>query len=182
MKKCLIASLLAMAAPALQAQSSVVLDVSFTPQSASNSQSMVVATGNKSGLAQPEPVTAPGSGAELGANLVAYASVPSDVVVSEYGRSQAPQSVFRGNLTIYPDGAHAFQMSPGLLRPQLTELLLHHASINEVVWGAEENLQWTSHFSVEGQSMEQVINEILRAYGLMARFYRNHVVTVEGVR
>jgi hypothetical protein len=92
-----------------------------------------------------------------------------------------PEPVVIGNLTIYHDGRAAFAMSPGLLKPQLTELLLTHGRVKSVEWFAEDNLMWANDFVVSGETIEHVINKILAAYRLRGDVKGNDVVTVRGI-
>ena len=92
-----------------------------------------------------------------------------------------PAPVVIGNLTVYGDGSVSFLMNPGLLKPQLTELLLAHQRVNSVEWLAEKNLMWANQFLVQGESIEHVINDVLKAYSLRADVKKNMVVTVRGI-
>jgi hypothetical protein len=76
-----------------------------------------------------------------------------------------------------------FQLTPGLLEPQVRELLLHHPNIEGkatgIIWKAEDNLQWPNEFTVSGKEIDEVLHKILRPYSLATYNYLNNVIIID---
>ncbi len=76
-----------------------------------------------------------------------------------------------------------FKLTPGLLEPQVRELLLHHPSIEGkakgIIWKAEDNLQWPNEFTVSGKEIDEVVHKILRPYSLATYNYLNNVIIID---
>lgn len=82
-------------------------------------------------------------------------------------------------------GLFSFTLNKGLLKPQLYELLInHHALVNspdDIHWICSDNFVWPNEFTVEGQTVDHVINSILAPYKLVAEFKGNGSVVIESI-
>lgn len=77
----------------------------------------------------------------------------------------------------------SYQMRPGLLKPQLVQLLLKHPNIKDpsgIIWNARDNLIWPNNYRVKNKDLDHVLNDILSTYNVSADFRRNNAVIITG--
>ena len=80
-----------------------------------------------------------------------------------------------------PSGRVSFELNPGLLKPQITALLTNHELIkssNNVKWLVNHNYQWSSHFTAQAPSLDELIQQLVQPYGLRVDFKANGIALV----
>ncbi len=80
-----------------------------------------------------------------------------------------------------PSGRVSFELDQGLLKPQLVELLTNHQlikSASNVKWLANSNYKWSSNYTAQAPSLDELIQQLLKPYGLRVDFKANGVVLV----
>ncbi|TVU70399.1 hypothetical protein FQP81_18255 [Pseudoalteromonas distincta] len=110
-------------------------------------------------------------------------------VVTKIGaelKSSAPEVVLtNGGYRFYSNSKNVeFDLSKGLLKYQVSNLLLNHeliGTLDDIQWSASDNFVWPNNFTVKGQSFDHVLNQILKPYKLIAQFKGNGSVIVTGL-
>lgn len=93
-----------------------------------------------------------------------------------------PSVIVNGNFKKYEvDGRVEFKLSPGLLKPQVVELLLNHHLIDsedDIQWLASSNFAWPNSHIIKGKSLDHVLNAVLKPYRLVSVFKGNGSVVI----
>lgn len=85
---------------------------------------------------------------------------------------------------VHYTGAAEFDLHKGLLKPQVIELLLEHRfidTVDDIQWQAADNLMWPNTHTISGASIDHIINDLLKAYHLVAEFGGNGSVVIKSL-
>jgi hypothetical protein len=71
-----------------------------------------------------------------------------------------------------------FKMTPGILAPQIRELVSNFENSPEVVWELDANTQWFNNSVIRRETYIEIFADILDSYNAFADSYENDVIVV----
>lgn len=74
-----------------------------------------------------------------------------------------------------------FQLQPGLLRPQLEQLLRRHWAVDNIVWYAADGHYWPTNFTLQAQGWDELLKQLLAPYRLQVSLHSNHTAVVQNL-
>ncbi|RUO21135.1 hypothetical protein CWE08_05960 [Aliidiomarina iranensis] len=71
------------------------------------------------------------------------------------------------------------ELKPGLLRPQLEQLLKEHWGIQNIVWYAEDGHYWPTRYAMRAATWDELLNTLIAPYHLKVTLHANHTAVVD---
>lgn len=72
-----------------------------------------------------------------------------------------------------------WQLTPGLLRPQLETLLRDHWQVQNFVWQAASGHYWPTHYTLAANSWDELLDALLTPYQLRVALHANHTAVID---
>ncbi|MFU8785022.1 hypothetical protein [Aliidiomarina sp.] len=72
-----------------------------------------------------------------------------------------------------------FNLTPGLLKPQLESLLKEHWQIQNFIWRAAHGHYWPTHYRMQAASWDELLEMLITPYQLRIALHANHTAVID---